>query len=272
MKSGKIYILSNPAIKDGLLKIGKTSKGTDKRNKQLSSSTSIPDKFNTEKDYVFNDIDNGEKLIHQELDEHRYKTNKEFFKCTVEQADGIIRRIQIEDFKNKLKSLSKNYSLKKRRTLEQQWKVFFIYMGWEVHNTSGTLLKREERNNVKSNFFMNTKELNGMDEVTVGYAKLFVINQSCSNINWNSSDLGKIRSEALDNYRTIVLLNDCSLFQLNKMTKGWDELRIIRSSSGYGLLDDDSFWSCFVNGVHLNQDEIVCHINRFWKEDFEDCD
>ena len=97
MRKGFIYILSNNSLKDNLLKIGKTGKTTSDRNKQLSSSTSIPENFKTEFEFEFSNINWAEREIHSKLSEYRYNRKKEFFNCDIEIAKQAIIEIQSLD-------------------------------------------------------------------------------------------------------------------------------------------------------------------------------
>ena len=81
MKKGYIYILSNNSLKLNLLKIGKTTKKSSDRSKQLSASTSIPENFKVEYEFEFADLNWAEKAIHKQLSKYRYNKKREFFNC-----------------------------------------------------------------------------------------------------------------------------------------------------------------------------------------------
>lgn len=84
---GYIYIATNPALEDGLLKIGKTRRLPD-RKKSLSNS-SLPEKF----EFLFFQsciyIDKAENLIFKRLDYFRKNSRREFFMLPLDQAREV---------------------------------------------------------------------------------------------------------------------------------------------------------------------------------------
>ncbi|WP_417237826.1 GIY-YIG nuclease family protein [Bizionia sp.] len=96
MKKGFIYILSNNSLKSDLLKIGKKTKKTTDRSKQLSASTSIPENFKVEDEFEFADLNWAEKEIHNSLSKYRYNKKREFFTCDFKVAKQVIVETQIK--------------------------------------------------------------------------------------------------------------------------------------------------------------------------------
>ncbi|MBS1494175.1 MAG: GIY-YIG nuclease family protein [Bacteroidetes bacterium] len=88
---GYIYILINPTL-NGLVKIGKTSKTSEERAKELSSATGVPTQFMVAYDEFFEDIDLAENHVHEVLKNmgHHVFPNKEFFDIALKDAIGIL--------------------------------------------------------------------------------------------------------------------------------------------------------------------------------------
>ena len=85
-----VYIMSNPSLK-GLIKVG-MSVNVEKRRRELSSSTSIPDPFSIE--YVFTVpitlVGKAEKIAHMAL--RGFQQKKEYFSCTPTEAIPLIKQ------------------------------------------------------------------------------------------------------------------------------------------------------------------------------------
>jgi len=88
-RRGFVYILSNPALKRGLIKIGHTTKTPEERAKQLYS-TGIPQKFTIVYKMEFKDSFKAEKQIHLSLENYRYNNQREFFTCSLTIAKNAI--------------------------------------------------------------------------------------------------------------------------------------------------------------------------------------
>lgn len=69
MAEGFIYILTNPAFKDGLLKIGKTTRTPSKRAREMST-TGVPAEFEVSFEIQTLDCDYAEALIHSRFSKH----------------------------------------------------------------------------------------------------------------------------------------------------------------------------------------------------------
>ncbi|MGE0267121.1 MAG: GIY-YIG nuclease family protein [Candidatus Omnitrophota bacterium] len=89
-KAGKIYILRNPYHKDAIIKIGRTSRISETRAKEISSGTGIPSEFEVlyEED-VFDSI-LAENLIHKRLDLNRINKKREFFNIPLKKAVQVV--------------------------------------------------------------------------------------------------------------------------------------------------------------------------------------
>jgi hypothetical protein len=88
---GWIYIFSNPAYKDNIIKVGETSRTTRERGSELFT-TGVPEPFSLEyKAYVKNHS-SAEKRVHHSLDSFRVNKNREFFDCEINVAVRAIRQ------------------------------------------------------------------------------------------------------------------------------------------------------------------------------------
>ena len=82
-----IYVLSNPSLKEGILKIGYTSEDPNGRAFQISNSTGVAYAhacFNGSK---------AELQIHKQLAEYRINTQREFFNVSLDKAIKTIEEI-----------------------------------------------------------------------------------------------------------------------------------------------------------------------------------
>jgi hypothetical protein len=92
MKSGYIYILSNPSFKDNLLKIGHTTRDVPTRAKKLRT-TGVPEPFTI---VYAEDVDNPEtieKIIHENLANFRLSKQREFFEISIEKAISKVQEV-----------------------------------------------------------------------------------------------------------------------------------------------------------------------------------
>ena len=89
---GWIYIFSNPVYKHNLIKIGKTAKDPSKRLKELQE-TGMPSPFVQEWVGLVEEYDFVETRVHEALDSYRWKSNREFFTCTVAEAISAVKGI-----------------------------------------------------------------------------------------------------------------------------------------------------------------------------------
>lgn len=94
--AGKIYIMRNSSLPKDVFKIGLTTKETEERAKQLSS-TSIPDKFHIMREWNVKDCFLAEKTIHKILEKYRVDAKREFFQVEMqfvnEIVDSVIKKI-----------------------------------------------------------------------------------------------------------------------------------------------------------------------------------
>ena len=90
---GMIYILINPSFQDAIIKIGKTSRQTEKRAKELSAATGVPTPFRILLDETVLDTDLAEKLIHKKLSSNRINPKREFFQMPLKDAVRTVLEI-----------------------------------------------------------------------------------------------------------------------------------------------------------------------------------
>ena len=74
----------------GLLKIGYTTTAVEARIAELSNATGVPTKFAVEAFFEVEDPARLEKRIHQSLQKHRIRKQREFFRVSPEEAKQII--------------------------------------------------------------------------------------------------------------------------------------------------------------------------------------
>lgn len=88
---GYIYILSNSAYKDNLLKIGITDTLPSNRRVNELYTTGVPSPFAVEYYALVKNYQRVEKIVHSRLSGQRLKKNREFFQCSVPEAITTIR-------------------------------------------------------------------------------------------------------------------------------------------------------------------------------------
>ena len=81
MRPGFVYILINPSLK-GMVKIGRTSRSSERRASELSSATGVPTEYYVAYDEFFPDCHLAERLLHNHLAPFRVNKKREFFQRT----------------------------------------------------------------------------------------------------------------------------------------------------------------------------------------------
>jgi len=91
---GYIYILSNPAFKDGLFKIGMTTRSADDRAWEIyTGATGVPTPFKVEYTFPVSRCALAEKQVHDELCDYRFSEQREFFMVSKKIARRCIASI-----------------------------------------------------------------------------------------------------------------------------------------------------------------------------------
>ena len=92
---GYVYILKNDAM-PGLIKIGKTSRDSAERARELSNATGVPAPFEVAFELSSENYEKLEKEMHKILDNHRVNRNREFFKYSVNKAINLLKKLDTE--------------------------------------------------------------------------------------------------------------------------------------------------------------------------------
>jgi T5orf172 domain len=87
---GVIYILVN-SFMPGVLKIGRTTRESTERAREISRPTGVPTEYEVIYDQVVNDASAAEREIHSLLRPHRINPQREFFRISIREA---IRHVQ----------------------------------------------------------------------------------------------------------------------------------------------------------------------------------
>lgn len=114
---GFVYILTNPAFPN-YLKIGKTTRSTNERVKELSSSTGVPHEFNIVYEIRCSDCDEAEKLVHQQLEKYRISKSREFFDVNLDNAIFLINTIVFDQLTREIHALKKSVNIKVQKYRE----------------------------------------------------------------------------------------------------------------------------------------------------------
>lgn len=98
-KPGVVYILSNPLLRDGLVKIGQSTRSGSARAAELKkeAKTGMPAGYVCLFEQSTSDCGRAELLVHQRLEEQRRgKRGQEFFEVDIETAKKVIIDVCIE--------------------------------------------------------------------------------------------------------------------------------------------------------------------------------
>jgi len=90
---GWLYILRNPAFRNDLLKIGKTSRYPTERAEELGRRTGLPDGFQLLHYIHVSDHHLAELYAHQLLARERYRPDREFFEVSLKQAVTVFDQV-----------------------------------------------------------------------------------------------------------------------------------------------------------------------------------
>lgn len=93
---GIVYILTNPAM-PGLVKIGKTLRGSAEARMGELFSTGVPVPFECAYAAKVNNAEAVEVALHAAFEPYRVNLKREFFEIEAEQAMAILRLLAIED-------------------------------------------------------------------------------------------------------------------------------------------------------------------------------
>lgn len=119
---GFVYILINPSL-SGLVKIGKTTRNSEERAKELSDATGVPTPFIVAFDEQFEDCDFAERFIHTLLQQKGYRIaeNREFFNIPLKEAIRALietKNVLSNSFTSAIENIeSKDILIKERREI-----------------------------------------------------------------------------------------------------------------------------------------------------------
>ncbi len=85
MRHGFVYILLNPSFVDQV-KIGQTTRTSEKRATELSRPTGVPSPFIVVYDELVSDVDEVEARMHRRFEGFRVQRNREFFRVPMRDA------------------------------------------------------------------------------------------------------------------------------------------------------------------------------------------
>tara|TARA_R110000824_G_scaffold347748_2_gene534490 strand:- start:274 stop:831 length:558 start_codon:yes stop_codon:yes gene_type:complete len=109
MSRGYVYILTNPSM-PGLVKIGKTTRDPDGRANELYS-TGVPTPFVVDDCKFTPDCDTLERSVHVALSSHRVSQSREFFKCDIDMAHGVLDHFHMELVQRWVDEFTPDYGL-----------------------------------------------------------------------------------------------------------------------------------------------------------------
>lgn len=92
---GYVYILVNDSM-PGLIKIGKTTRNSRTRARELSNSTGVPTPFTIAFELSSEKYEKLESEIHIKLAKYRVSQNREFFKYPVDEAIRLLKELHFQ--------------------------------------------------------------------------------------------------------------------------------------------------------------------------------
>ncbi|MBN8508787.1 MAG: GIY-YIG nuclease family protein [Burkholderiales bacterium] len=92
MPAGSVYVLSNPSLRDGLLKVGKTTGTVENRARGLRG-TGVPTHFKVEHSVHVTDCGLVETVVHRRLAPYRYAADREFFEAPLALVVSVLDQV-----------------------------------------------------------------------------------------------------------------------------------------------------------------------------------
>lgn len=293
MKQGHVYILTNSSLRDGFIKIGKTTKTPDERAKELSSTTSIPSTFVVAYSHEFKDCNFTEREIHKKLSDYRVNNDREFFDCSVDRAIQAFNELIIEEYEDIIRELRATINLNHNhinelknnsKLIKYQWDLFFDRMNWRF---TKNIDRKELR--LKSDFILFTKdwsnepdedfEKNEINKIFDRYTYVYIINNLPDSSNEiNELDLVKrIKKDLvyIDKQIRIVIVGITPIkanstiwfgWEYSAVREDWNLITFVQHFDNkvpcFGLLDDDRTWFCMIRGEFLQRENLVVDENK----------
>lgn len=105
---------------ENLVKVGKTTRDTESRSKELSSVTGVPTPFIVAFDAFFDDCDEAEEYVHEKLAKRgfRLSNNREFFRAPLKEVISTI--VETQKFFESKQILAPNNNQKSEPDKEQE--------------------------------------------------------------------------------------------------------------------------------------------------------
>ena len=156
MPAGRVYILSNPSFRDGLLKIGKTAGPAAVRAKGLRS-TGVPAPFCVEFELAVPDCGLVESIVHRRLAKYRCTSEREFFEVSLDVAKATIEQVARE-----------GQDPKTHASLEKEWRETVRSVG-AIDREAAFSLRLERCSSVIASTFTALRDsVVGWPNVTTG--------------------------------------------------------------------------------------------------------
>jgi len=287
MKPGHVYILTNSSLRDGYIKIGKTTKTPHQRAKELSSTSSIPSTFVVAYSHEFKDCNFAEREIHKKLAEFRVNNDREFFECSVDRAIQAITEFVIEEYKKVIYELKTTinhqqnhiHDLKNNiKLIKYQWDLFFDRLNWNfTKNIESKWLK------INPDFKLFTKDWDEVpddnweeSEIKIydRYSYIYIVSElpdSSNEIN-ELDTVREIKSDLkyIDKRIRIIIVGITPIKSHLTMWVGWqysaigDSWSLIpfvqhydKKEPCFGLLDEEKSWFCMVRGELLKRENLI---------------
>ncbi|MBI4595292.1 MAG: GIY-YIG nuclease family protein [Candidatus Tectomicrobia bacterium] len=89
-------MLVNPAMKENILKIGKTRRSSEERALELSRNSGVPIEFLVAYEEKMIDCDVAEAMVHERLKKFRLNAGREFFCVPLKVAIQVIQKVANE--------------------------------------------------------------------------------------------------------------------------------------------------------------------------------
>lgn len=292
MKQGHVYILTNSSLRDGFIKIGKTTKTPEERAKELSSTTSIPSTFVVAYSHQFKDCNFAEREIHKKLTDFRVNNDREFFDCSVDRAIQAFNELIIEEYEGIISDLKATINLNlnhinelknNSKLIKYQWDLFFDRLNWRF--TKNIDYKELQ---VKPDFILFTKDWSNepdenfekeINKTFDRHTYVYIVNNlPDSSTEINELDLVKrIKKDLvyIDKQIRIVIVGITPIKMNSTIWFGW-ELSLVRGDWNlisyiqhfdkkepcFGLLDEERTWFCMIRGEFLQRENFAVDENK----------
>lgn len=154
MRSGYLYVLSNPILPSDVLKIGLTESTARNRANGLSRSSAIPLNFVVEREIPVADVITAERRVHLLLNPQRINPSKEFFRVSLPTATETCQAIADYELENGIISaqigltdrlLGAHYYLSQTRASTRTKTLIYALIGATTNNTPFDRISKRRR-------------------------------------------------------------------------------------------------------------------------------